>query len=120
MSHYGYVNDNDASPRDERRAEPRRRVLFKGKIIYPHNSFSADCVIKDLSPGGARIAVAPEAMSADPFLIVVKEAVVHRSTTAWRNATQAGLRFHDTVSLASDTPLNLRHAQNIWKELMPR
>jgi hypothetical protein len=120
MSHYDPVNDNDPPPRRERRASVRRRVLLTGKIVYLHNSFTADCTIRDLSEDGARIAVAPEAVSLDPFLIVVKDAVVHRSKTAWRNGSQAGLQFDDTVSLTGETPLHLRHAQGIWVELMPR
>ena len=120
MSHYGSVNDNDPLPPDERRAEVRRRVLLTGKIVYPRNSFSADCTIRDLSPGGARIAVSPEAISADPCLIVVKDAVLHHATTAWHKGGYAGLRLHRTVSLAGATPLHLRNAQRLWLELMPR
>jgi hypothetical protein len=51
---------------------------------------------------------------------VVKNAVVHQSTTAWHEGDQAGLRFHSTDSLARDTPLHLRNIQRIWVELMPR
>jgi hypothetical protein len=120
MSHYGSVNDNRPSPPHERRAEVRRRVLLKGKIVYPHNTFSADCAISDLSARGARIVVAPEALGADPFLIVVKDAVVHHSTTAWRKGDRAGLRFQATVNLSGATPLHLRNIQRIWVELMPR
>ena len=120
MSHYGSVNDNDTVPRQERRRESRRRVLLTGKIVYPHNSFSADCTIRDLSPRGARIKVNPEAISPDPFLIVVKGAVVHESATAWQTEDQAGLQFHNSFSLTGETPLNLRNIQRIWLELMPR
>jgi hypothetical protein len=120
VSHYGSSNDNGSPPPDERRLAPRRRVLLKGKIVYPHNAFSADCAIRDLSASGARIHVAPEAISSDPFLIVVRDAVVHRSTTAWQEGDQAGLRFHATDSLTGETPLHLRTIQRIWVELMPR
>ncbi|MDB5429289.1 MAG: type pilus assembly PilZ [Caulobacter sp.] len=120
MSHYGSANDNGPPPPRERRADVRRRVLLTGKVVYPHNTFSADCTIRDLSAGGARILVAPEAVSADPFLIVVKDAVVHQATTAWHDGNQAGLKFQATVNLAGETPLHLRNIQRIWVELMPR
>lgn len=120
MSHYDPVNDNGLSPPLERRASARRRVLLTGKIVYPHNSFSADCTIRDLSAGGARIAIAPEAISAEPCLIVVKDAVIHHSTTAWRQGAHAGLRFRRTFDLAVEAPLHLRNAQRIWMELMLR
>jgi hypothetical protein len=37
-----------------------------------NNSYSSDCTIKDLSPGGVRITVTPKAVSTVPFLIIVK------------------------------------------------
>jgi PilZ domain len=120
MSHYGSSNDNRPPPPGERRAHARRRVLLNGKIIYIHNAFSADCTIRDLSVGGARIRLSPDAISADPFLIVVKDAVVHQSMTAWHVDDQAGLRFRITDSLTGETPIHLRHIQRIWMELMPR
>jgi hypothetical protein len=120
VSLYGSANDNAPLPFGERRGEARRRVLLKGKLVYPHNAFSADCTVRDLSAGGARIAVAPEAVSADPFLIVVKNAVVHPSTTAWQAGGQAGLTFQGSVDLSGEAPLNLKTIQRIWLELMPR
>jgi PilZ domain-containing protein len=120
LSHYGSVNDNEPPPPDERRANVRRRVLLTGKIVYPGNSFSTDCTIRDLSSGGARIAVAPGAISADPCLIVVKDAVIHHATTAWSRGALAGLRFHESFSLSGETPLHHRNAQRLWLELMPR
>jgi hypothetical protein len=104
----------------ERRREPRRRVFLKGKLVYVNNSYSADCTIKDLSPGGARITVAPEAVSTDPFLIIVKHAVVYESRTAWHTGAQAGLQFIKAIELGGATPLHLRAIQRVWVELMPR
>ena len=120
MSHYGSINDNGPVGPAERRAQKRRRVLLQGKIVYPHNSFSADCTIRDLSDGGARILISPEAIAPEPFLIVVKNAVVHQSSTVWQKDNQAGLRFDGSVSLSGETPLHLRNIQRIWVELMPR
>jgi hypothetical protein len=120
VSSFGAGNDNVRRPGFERRREPRRRVLLTGKLVYLNNSFSADCAIRDLSAGGARIAVNLEAVSADPFLIVVKHAVLHASRTAWRGEAQSGLQFLDTVEISGPVPLHLRAIQALWVELMPR
>jgi len=120
MSQFDPRNDNGARPPHERRKEPRRRVLLTGKIVYINNSFSADCTIRDLSPGGARIAVHPEAVLADPFLIVVRQAMVHASRTAWRAHPQVGLQFLEAVDLGGEAPLHLKAIQRLWVELMPR
>jgi hypothetical protein len=107
-------------PAEERRKAPRRRVLFTGKIVYINNSYSADCTIRDLSTGGARILVRADAMLADPFLIVVKEAVVHQSRTAWIGLPLVGLEFVKSTPLSGEAPLHLKAIQRLWVELMPR
>ncbi|MDR3510831.1 MAG: PilZ domain-containing protein [Caulobacteraceae bacterium] len=120
MSHHDPVNDNVSPPLRERRSEPRTRVLFKGKIVYSHNSFSADCVIRDLSVGGARIVIGPEAVCDDPYLVVIRNAVAHRSRAVWRTGQQLGMRFLTSIDLSRETPLQLRAIQRLWLELAPR
>lgn len=121
MSHYEAVNDNaGAAPPRERRRQVRQPAYLKGKIVYPHNTLTADCLIRDICEGGARISVNPEAIADRPFLIVVRKAVVHATSTAWRTAEQAGLRFHGAADLTAETPLHLTAIQRIWLELAPR
>lgn len=120
MSSISPGNDNARRPVFERRREPRRRTLLTGKLVSIDNSFSADCTIRDLSPGGARIAVNAEAVAAGPLLIVVKNAVVHTSRTAWRDRGLAGLQLLDAFDLSRPAPLHLRAIQALWVELMPR
>jgi len=105
----------------ERRREVRRRVFLKGKVVLPNTTMSADCTIRDLSETGARIAVNPDTIAADPYLIVVKDGVVHASTTAWQTQDQVGLTFHATEHLnTAITPPHLRLVHRLWVELMPR
>lgn len=120
MPHSDPVNDNFPPRPGDRRAEPRRRVLLSGKIVYPHMGVSADCTIRDLSVRGARIAVHPEAITAEPYLIVVRDAVVHRSHTVWRTLQQTGLRLLASTDLTGETPLGLKAIQRLWLELAPR
>ena len=107
-------------PAADRRREPRRRVLLQGKVVFPHNSFSADCMIRDLSERGARIAVADQMITTHPFLIVVREAVIHQSTTMWTDPRQAGLRFDESHALDGEVPLRLRAMRRLWVDLAPR
>lgn len=120
MSGFVAQNDNEIPPPAERRRDRRRRVLFKGKIVYLDSSFSTDCAINDISPGGARITVDPQAISAEPFLIVVRDAVVHPSRTAWYVDGQAGLQFQGAVKLGEDVPPAYRAVQRLWAALTPR
>ena len=113
-------NDNRRKPVFERRREPRRRVLLTGKIVSVDYSFSADCVIRDLSPGGARITAPPEAVCGEPFLIVVRNATAHRSRGVWHGEGMAGLRFLDAHNVSADVPRHLLPIQALWAELAPR
>jgi len=117
VPHTDAANDNSARPPNERRREPRRWVLLTGKLVYPHNDFSADCTIRDLSAIGARLIVRPEDLSSDPFLIVVKQAVVHGALTAWQTGAQAGLSFVASVGLVGQAPPHLKACQRIWIDL---
>lgn len=121
MSNSDAVNDNDndngAPAPSDRRREPRLRVLLTGKLVYPHNDVSADCTIRDLSANGARLIVRPEDLTSDPFLIVVKRAIVHQALTAWRAGAQAGLSFADSVDLVGQAPPHLKGFQRIWIDL---
>lgn len=120
MSRYEPVNDNATPAWPERRRNVRLPALMRGKIVYPGNNLTADCTIRDVSPTGARVRVNPEAITAAPFLIVVKDSVVHQARTAWRTSTHAGLSFSRTFELGGPVPLFLKRIQRIWAELALR
>ena len=113
-------NDNVVVPVPDRRREPRRRVLLQGKIVYPHNGCTADCVVRDLSSGGARLSAVPEALTSHPFLIVVRQAVAYEARTAWAAPPQAGLQFVARTDLGGEVPRHFKAIQRLWVELMPR
>jgi hypothetical protein len=107
-------------PRSDRRREGRRRTLLKGKIVYVTSSYCADCRVRDISAGGARIVVAADAVSDDPCLIIVKHAAVYATRTAWRRGDEVGLQFTGKIDLGGVVPLPYRSIQKVWIELMPR
>lgn len=107
MSQNRPVNDNLPAAIRDRRAESRSRGLLQGEIVYPHDGLTADCTIRDLSAGGARITVHPEPPGGEPYLIVVRDAVVHRSQPVWRTSARAGMRLVDRFDLGGDASLRL-------------
>jgi hypothetical protein len=116
----GTLNDN-ARPGGERRVGERRRVLLHGKLGFPHNAFSADCTIRDLSEGGARITLSSaDGFGDDPWLIVVKFGVAHASRTVWTAPFAAGLQFEETFDLKDGVPTHLAHLRRLWVENLPR
>src|SRR2546423_2808196 len=78
----------------ERRDDLRQRTLLKGKIAYSDGAFSMDCVIRDLSRTGARVAIAKgQSMPTRVFLLDMRTGVAYESVVAWIRAPQFGLRF---------------------------
>jgi hypothetical protein len=81
---------------DERRASSRQRRLHGGKIVFNNNTSSIDCVVRDLSPTGARLEVASPIGIPDWFdLRINRNGVCYPSKVVWRSANQIGVMFLD-------------------------
>ena len=102
----------------ERRSAPRRRVLFRGKIVHGPG-FTAECAIRNLSDTGAGVKL-PEHMASpqDFHLIVVRDGVAHRARTQWTRYPHAGVAFESSRDLAdAAAPKSLKL---LWAALSPR
>jgi len=81
---------------DEKRYIPRRRVLKGGKIIFADGNQVVDCVIRNLSVGGARLDV--PATLALPHAFTLLDVQTERryiAAVAWRRGDQMGVEFSD-------------------------
>jgi hypothetical protein len=106
---------------DERRAGHRTRALLSGKIIVGNGVMSPDCVIRDLSDGGARVRISgsielPEAVG----LLVIKDGLLFDATLAWRRGDETGLAFTGRHDVRGDVDPAHRGVHRLWKELAPR
>jgi hypothetical protein len=118
MDRTGQPNDSVVRL-SERRAEPRLRVLLAGKLASPDSSFTADCSIRNLSETGALIVLSDLALPPDPFLIVVRHAFLHRTKTAWRRGSKAGLSFVSSWRM-TDSDGSVVPLRSLWLDLLPR
>lgn len=88
---------------DEKRFIPRRRVLKSGKIIFADGTLVVDCVIRNLSVGGARLEVPTTIAIAHQFtLLDVQTGRRYPATVAWRRGEQMGVEFGDTPEEEDD------------------
>jgi len=79
---------------DERRANSRQRRLIGAKIVFNNNSSVIDCIVRDLSPQGARLLIASPVGIPDRFdLRIDRNGVCHPSKVAWRTNDQIGVSF---------------------------
>ena len=103
----------------ERRVAPRLRVLLTGKLAYPDSAFTADCSIRNISETGALIVTSDLALPADPFLIVIRYAFLHRARTTWRRGSKAGLAFVSSWRM-TDSDGGVVPLRSLWLDLLPR
>ncbi len=88
----------DAETPDERVENRRRarrdRVLFRGRIILDNGNSTIDCIIRDLSPRGARVtlqdqAIVPRMLS----LAVLDTGRTFEAIRRWQRGQSIGLEF---------------------------
>jgi hypothetical protein len=82
------------------RASPRRRRLNGAKIVFNNNASVIDCVVRDISPQGARIRVASPIGIPDRFdLRIDRSGTTYPSKVAWRSNDQIGVTFDQRITL---------------------
>ena len=78
----------------EKRGSLRRRVLKRGKVLLHDHNTVLDCLIRDMSDGGARLQI--EHASTLPMLFKlanVSDGEVREVRVIWRKDGQAGVAF---------------------------
>jgi len=79
---------------ENRRRERRDRVLFRGKIILDDGFSTIDCVIRDLSPHGARVTVQDRAVPPRSFsLAILDTGRVFDAVRRWQRGQTVGLEL---------------------------
>ena len=82
------------NPPVEARSEPRKRTLLGAKVVSRDGIYSCDCMIREISPSGARINISNAVIIASPFFLIDHQSqIMFEAKIIWRNATQAGLKF---------------------------
>lgn len=78
----------------DRREAHRQRVLKRGVLILNDGFSTIDCVIRDISPTGARVAVDGH-FTAPRFveLLMIDKNEKWRAETRWQNGSHLGLQF---------------------------
>lgn len=77
----------------ERRRERRLRVLKEAKVMLTE-WVSVNCVVRDLSPGGARLEFdGPVYLPSEFKLCIVSADLTIPAVTAWQRRGEAGIRF---------------------------
>ncbi|MGU3360853.1 PilZ domain-containing protein [Methylobacterium sp. M6A4_1b] len=85
----------------EHRRESRLRTFLKGRIIFNKGASSMDCLVRDLSPSGARLALTETSTLPESFdLYIPQKDRTYRATLCWRRADGLGITFVDEAAPA--------------------
>jgi len=79
----------------ERRRSDRRDCTLGGRLFYGLAGLSIDCIIRDISDHGARIAVPSAAWKApkEIHLLSLREGKVYSGQVVWNRGRYLGLNF---------------------------
>jgi hypothetical protein len=90
---------------DDKRSTPRLRSFLKGRVLFNGGQNSLDCLIRDISPTGARLELSASVTLPDRFDLYLP----HRDETCkvhsqWRRGTQLGVAFDHVESVPAAPP----------------
>jgi hypothetical protein len=99
MANHSAQSRKALTPSEKRRFQ-RARMLKAGKVILSEWS-TIDCVIRDLSPGGARLVfAAPTPLPKSFRLLIVATGNMLPATVIWQKGVAAGISFELPTDLA--------------------
>ncbi|KAA5597269.1 PilZ domain-containing protein [Blastochloris sulfoviridis] len=85
----------------ERRQQYRDRTLRGARIAFGNMSITMDCVVRDLTPGGARLRLPSTIGVPSMFhLLHERDGSIRRCRLAWRTETEVGVEFIDQAAAA--------------------
>jgi len=102
----------------ERRQTPRLRSLLGARALYNQKRATLDCVVRNISDGGALIVVPDTVLLPSDFeLEIAQRHCCYRAHVRWRTGTRIGVSFEaETVPEAAgpaeaDVAMRLRMAE---------
>ncbi|MGA7807710.1 PilZ domain-containing protein [Bradyrhizobium sp.] len=101
----------------ERRRYPRGKSFYGGVIAFNARQSTLDCVVRNFSSAGAKIAMSGTVLLPDEFdLTIARKEGTFRARLVWRDGLEAGLRFTSdddsrVISLDVSRKLRMRKAE---------
>ncbi len=108
---------------DEQRRSRRPRVLLTGRLVYGPDRLTLDCVIRDLTPEGARLKLAGSAILSGPIVLIeVGSGMSHACEVTWRRLPEIGVSFLSSEDLAStaEPESDLSRLRRMWQDARAR
>ncbi len=102
----------------DRRRSPRKTCTLGGRLFYGLAGLSIDCVIRDISDHGARIAVPSAAWKApkEINLLSLREGKVYSGVVVWNRGRYLGLNFSQVRQAEDITDPMMTPIKKAWAE----
>ena len=108
------------SPEYDLRRSARVRTLLGGRIVFRDGAYSYNCIVRDISEGGARIEIPDARMLPRRFYFLTSKAeIAYDSELVWRTRLMAGIKFRDAIELPTCKDPKLRYLKQVAAELCP-
>jgi hypothetical protein len=90
-------------------------------VVFGAASHTIDCVIRDLSEGGAKIRLpTAEPLPPEIWLIELRRGLAFKARVAWSDGCDLGLSFSASHDLAQEHSLDFLVMRRLWVERQPR
>jgi hypothetical protein len=84
------------------RAMERIRSFLRAQIVFNHRMSTIDCIIKNISPSGAKIALSDLLAVPTEFEVYIpQKGRSHRARLVWRDKESIGVEFTDMQPAAA-------------------
>lgn len=95
----------------------RKRVLFRGCVVYSCGSHYFNCSIKDISDAGARIGIPEDQLCPDRVhLINISQQIAYEGAVIWRKRREIAIRFERSFPVSEPPSTSLAYLRKIWAE----
>ena len=89
----------------DHRSATRARAFLRAQIRFNNGMSTMDCLIRDLSDGGARLEISDSVAIPSSFdLYIRKRDETRRATVHWRTSDQIGVAFRDASDIKLESP----------------
>jgi hypothetical protein len=98
------TNANVAKPEPDKRDSDRVRAFLRAQIIFNNRMSTIDCIIKNISSTGARVALGDSfAVPAEFDIYIPQRNCSHHAKLVWRDKDSIGIDFVDAVHQAGSS-----------------
>jgi len=105
----------------ERRQSSRRRAYLGARAAYETPATTVECLARDLSAGGARLAFAGATPIPDAFALTIPARGETRSVrVVWRDGRQIGVAYASAAPTAGEAARRIRRLEADQQALLRR